>query len=309
MPIDQALPDEAPYGIADWTDFEDNWRDKDAEWLQGLGVPRFSTTAQRDAKLTAPATGRLCFNAEAGYLQLRGASAWADYKPLPLFMTKGEDSATQVLLSHVNAAGKGVAFSGTGPGYEVHVNTNLRAQNGVLVVDTTGVSVKTGAATAKLTTDAAALVSDVQIKAPSMAVTGAVSTGALTATSISAPTAAIPNIMVTGTVTGGVGSFSGAVTAASATIGGVSVASNTVTASSGFVSQGGTFTGGADHALMRRTGGGPNVAVYSDYIRMRTNSGIPYDNNAGAFQNAWIAIVYTADPGATNAPYGSILLT
>ena len=59
---------------------------------------------------------------------------------------------------------------------------------------------------------------------------------------------------------------------------------------------------------MRRTGGGPNVAVFADYIRMRTNSGIPYDNNAGTFQNAWIGIVYIADPGAANVPAGSILM-
>ena len=242
MPIDQALPDEAPFGIADWTDFEDNWRDKDADWLQSLGVPRFTTTAERDAKLTTPAVGRLCFNAQAGYVQIRGASAWADYKPLPLFMTKGEDSATQVLLPHVNASGKGVAFSGTGPNYEVHVNTNMRALNGVLSVDATGVSVKTGSNTAKLSTDNTNLVSDMPVKVPSLNTTGAVTAGTLSATaSVTAASATIPNITMTGTLTGNIGTFSGAVSAASlaatsATIGGVSVASNTVTASAGLVS-------------------------------------------------------------------------
>ena len=333
MPIDQSLPDEAPYGKADWTDYEDNWRDADATWLQDHGILRFTTTASRDTALPSAGPGQVIFNAEAGYLQLKSPSQWVDYKPLPLFMTKGEDSASQVLLSHVNAAGKGVSFSGTGPGYEVHVNTDMRVQNGVMVVDTTGVAIKIGAKTAKLITDATALVSDSPIKAPGLVSDGVITAvGAVTAGSFTAPAATITNINMSGTLTGGI------LNGSRALIGSVnigwdptrSIAVPTEIYGGAFVPNGGYVYGDGNSVLIRQrtpaTGalGGAYVQVnatdthfqgsgsvyMNPYLRIMGGRGIPW-HNAGGTHVAWISpVIYSgSDPGAGNYPDGTLWIS
>jgi hypothetical protein len=325
MPIDQALPDEAPFGVADWTDFEDNWREKDAEWLQSLGVPRFTTSVERDARLTTPATGRLIYNNETGYLQLRGASAWTDYKPLPLFLTKTVDDANQVLLAHTAAAGKGLSFSGVSP-YEVHVNTNFKVQNGVLSVDATGVLLKTGTKTVKLTTSATQLVSDTAINVPSVATLS----GALTAVSISGvTTVSATNVNISGTLTGGV------INGPSGTVGGVALGTmavggaNILNAADGLQSNQGMFYGDATSAYLRQRAvnkgalGAAHVRVTSadvylegtntlvnNQLQIRSGRGIQYLNAANT--TTWYGgpVIYSAtDPGVANVPEGTIWLS
>ena len=320
MPIDQALPDEAPYGVADWTDFEDNWREKDAEWLQGLGVPRFTTTAERDAKLTAPATGRLVYNGQTGYLQLRGVSAWADYKPLPVYLAAITDTSAQVLLAHTGAAGKGVSFTPT----NVHVNHDLLVLTTVLSVTATGMSLKTGTKTAKLTTDATSLVSDSPITAPGFSSTsGGTVTGTLTVGTLSATAATIANITLSGTLSGGV------VNGASGLIGGVTLDGNFAQANLGYVCQNGYFYGTPSSALLRqRTPGtgvpgtayvevssaavkfiGGDTSVENQMKVMGGRSVLWYRANGTQIGNISPVVYSATDPGAANFPDGTLWIS
>ena len=123
-----------------------------------------------------------------------------------------------------------------------------------MVIDATGLTLKIGAKTAKLSTDATNLVSDSPFKAPSIDLSGGtgsvinaagktVDVGTLNATQ-----GTITNISSSGTLTGNVGTFSGVLTGGtvngtSGTIGGVALASNSVTASGGMIAQAGYYSG------------------------------------------------------------------
>src|SRR5437763_16532647 len=149
------IPADPVYGRASWTDYVDNWRKKDAEWIEDRSILRFADVTSRDGTLPTPGVGQMIYLAAGGgTLQLRGASVWQDFKAMPFFLAKTQDDAAQVLIAHTAAAGRGIAFVGTSP-FEVQVNTDFRVQSGVLLVQSSGVSIKTGTRTAKLTTDTA----------------------------------------------------------------------------------------------------------------------------------------------------------
>ena len=203
MSIAEPLP-ESPWGLANWQDYVNNWRELDAEWLMARSILRFQSTAERDNKLTSATTGQVIYNNNPGggelpRLELRAGSSWVPYKPLPIYMTKGEDSASQVLLSHVGAGGKGVAFTPTA----VNVTANFSVLGGVFGADASGITFKTGAKTVKFTTDATSLVSDSPLTVTNL------NAAAITATSLTTPTIGgvtsltAANINMTGTFTGG----------------------------------------------------------------------------------------------------------
>lgn len=325
MPVDQALPDEAPFGVALWDDYADNWRQKDAEWLQSRGILRFATAAARDAAIGTPQEGQLVYNATGSVLQLRKPTGWTDFKPLPANLTTTQDDATAVLIGHSLSSGKGISFGGVTP-FEVHVNTDFKVQNGVLLVQTSGVSIKTGARTAKLTTDALNLVSDSPVSAPSIILTG-------TGTVLSAP----GKTVAVGTLT----ADSAAVT--SGTIGGVALGtsgiggSNLANASGGFQSQQGMFYGDGTSALIRQraanggalgtaqiqvtatdislsgtltSAGTTNLNGVTNFVgqaRVRNGNSIEWYNAASTLLGRSGPVIYSAsDPGAANYPEGTI---
>jgi hypothetical protein len=304
-----------------WTDYEDNWRGKDANWLQSRSILRYANPTARDADLTAPEVGQFVFSADVDILTYRsGTGVWKYYKPLPQYTTTTQDDTSGVALSHLNAGGKGVIL---GPGSPagtglVTLNAPLTVMGGVLTADSTGVTIKTGAKTVKLTTSATDLVSDSPITAPSMTIAGALSAGAITGTSLNAPTGTHTNLSVSGTITGG--TFAGVVNATtvsasgSSTLGGVGLASGIVTATGGLIAQGAYVRGDASagYYSYRNPSGGAvatsAVTVDATYLRFRAPNGIPLDKGDGTHTGAWVggAIVSGSDPGAGNFPNGTI---
>ena len=329
MTMTEPIPSGGQYGVADWQDYVNNWRDADATWLQSRSILRFADNAARTAAFpSVPPAGQFIFNnsavASGGGLEMSNGTLWVSYKAMPANLVKTADDGGQVSISHSGAAGKGIQFT---PTY-VGTNADLRVQGGVLTVDATGVSVKTGAAIAKLTTDATQLLIDKPVSIPSLVLTGAgtvfsapgktIAVGIITA-----DTATINNLTLGGTLTGGV------INGTSGTIAGVAHASNRVTAASGYVSAGGIFYGGATAAVMRQRNTTTGVLaapliqvtdtlaqmvadnIYLDGdVRIRTGSTIYWYNTAGAFKAYGGLVVYsTTDPGAANYPPGTLWIS
>ena len=318
MSVAEPLP-ESPWGTANWQDYINNWRELDAEWLMNRSILRFQSTAERDNKLTSATTGQVIFNNNPGggelpRLELRAGSQWVPYKPLPIYMTKGEDSATQVLLSHVGAGGKGVAFTPTA----VNITSNFSVLGSVFTADASGVSFKTGTKVAKFTTDATSLISDSPLS------TQGLTTTTLSATSVSTPTITgvtsltAANITMSGALSGGTINGTGG------TIAGVKFgtqAAGSVEGAGGLHSQYGVFYGDAVGAVVRqKVPGGAwgayfyvradNMGVYGGHLRIMEGRGIQWWN-AGGVHQAWISPnIYSAtDPGAANFPDGTLWIT
>ena len=322
------LPTIAPYGAADWDDYDHNWRAADAEWLQSRGILRFSNAAQRDGAIVdgglgpTPAVGTFIYNQTEDILNYRSSdNTWKPYRSLPTNMKTVTDTVATVKIAHsaVASGDKGMTFTPTG----ISTDLPLTVLGGVLTADLTGVSIKTGAATAKLTTDATNLVSDKAITAPGIKLTGATNPvidatdknaiiGILDATTINATA-----ITATGALTGG------SITGATGTINGVVFNASWVKADTGFVAQGGYLhgdasngylryrnptTGAAGAALVRIDTG--NVWIDGGYFRITGGRGIPWHNSAGT-HTAWISpVIYSAaDPGAANYPDGTLWIS
>lgn len=323
------IPD-VQYGKADWRDFIDNWREADAEWLQARTILRFQTTASRDAALGGALPGQMVFNAETAILEIKGASSWLPYKPMPIFTVKTQDDASQVSISHINAAGKGVNFLPSG----VTVNADLTVHSGVLGVTTTGVTFKTGSKTVKFTTDAASLLSDSPISAPSLSLTGAgtvISAPGKTVVtgSVIADSGAITNISMTGTMTGGI------LNSTTGTIGGVALASSSATAgqvsgangAQGFHSGQGQFYGDSAGAVMRQRSAGVWGAAYAKVwptdVELNSSTitfngqtkfmggrSVNWYNAAGTHVAYCGPTIYSpTDPGVANFPDGTIWIS
>ena len=327
----EPIPD-AQWGIANWQDYVNNWRDADAEWLMARTILRFQTNAERDAKLPSPGLGQVIFNADpsSGTLEIRGPASWVPYKPMPVYLVKGADSASQVLISHLSADGKGVSFTPT----NVNITANFTVLGGVLGADPTGVTVKTGGHPAKLSTDASNLVSDSPIKAPSIISDGALSAGAVTASSITVSgTSTLAGVTLSGTITGGTISPTTVVNGASGTIGGVKLGTtdiggaNIVSASEGIQSQLGMFYGDSTGAYLRQRaankgGLGPahvkvtdttvalegTVTQVNNQLQVRGGRSIAWYNAAGTQLGNSGVVVYDTNVNlpAANYPEGTI---
>lgn len=330
MTITDPIPD-TQWGRGNWQDYINNWREKDAEYLQARTILRYHNAGDRTTDWGAtPSFGQITYNETAIAL---GGGNYADRpemyskqhaKWVPLMMldniTSTKDDSAGVALSHKLAGGKGVIFEPA----RTQMDNPIWIMGGVLGVDGTGVTVKTGAKTVKLTTDGANLISDSPISAPGLITGGTLSvTGAFTAGSISTPgTATLANITMSGTLTGGV------INGSSGTVGGVAMASNIATASAGFVAQAGYHygDGGAAYMRYRNPSGG---ALGSSYFQTNATDAYVGGNNflisastdtwiqggkairwydTGGVHRAWIAptIVSGGDPGAGNYPDGTI---
>jgi hypothetical protein len=330
----EPIPPGGQYGQATWQDNVNNWRKVDGDWLQNRSILRFTDVAQRDSVLTAPAAGQVIFRADAAAvpadgLEVRVGTAWIPYRGLPQNLSKVTDSATQVVLAHKDAAGQGVVFNSTGG---VGVNTDFTVRGGVLKVEASGVSIKTGAVTAKLTTDATYLLSDKPLSVSEIKLTGS-ATPVFDATgkqvkvgSLLVDTAAtIPAITMSGTLGGG-----GYITGGKGLIGGVDLGNLNAgyVQATGLITSGGWFYGGSTSAVMRfrdpanGSAGGSYISVldggiYFDGGTTYLRNTVQIDNGTAPIRqvvwktpgaDAYLGpVIYqAADPGAANYPNGTL---
>lgn len=234
-------------GKADWTDYQDYWRDDDAEWLQERSILRYATTAARTTEWPSPAPGQVTYNQATDQLEHFSATAptkWIGVLASQHLTVTPKTSAADsdpVSLGHKGAGGNGFQFFPTVSSENkiAMPNAYLDIGGGAIVAKPAGLTVtgtstlattvlKTGAKTVTLTTDVDSLVSD---------------------SKITAPAASIGNLTVTGTFSGGGASV---VNANSGTIGGVVLSANQANASAGFVSQAAIFYGSATQARIRQ---------------------------------------------------------
>lgn len=311
------------WGKANWTDFENNWREIDAEYLQARSVLRFQNAAARDASLGAGSAGMVAYNDEFDRLEWRSkAGGWKPVLPMPNNLAVPQDTAGVVSFAHGLAAGKGIQFTPA----DIKVTGPLDVLAGLAKIDATGLTLKVGAATALLSTDADNLVSSVPLKVPSLVLTGAgtvldatgktIAVGTLNATALNAT-----NLGLSGTLTGGV------INGTSGTIGGVVFGTNAANAPTGFYSGTGggvgVFHNDATKALIQsrsapstfragRIEVDDNVGLFGTLINLNADTAVRnktikwYD--AGNTQRGQYAVsIYSAaDPGAANFPEGSI---
>jgi hypothetical protein len=177
-----------------WTDFQDNWRAVDAHWIRARVVNVFDNLAARTTALTSvtPLVGALSYLQNIDSLEMyKSTGAWESVRYPNLSVT----GTTALTLRQVSA-GSGIILQNDGYAAIEKLNAGL----GVMLVGTAGVSVKTGARTVLLATDATQLTIDSPVK-----VTGALTaTGALSGTSLAltAAVTGVTNITATGTIQG-----------------------------------------------------------------------------------------------------------
>ena len=317
------------WGKADWIDFEHNWREKDAEYLQSRVILRYQNAAARDAALPAPERGMVIYNDTTGKLELRGATSWFPLTPLPINLIPGPDTSTAAGLSHSTAGGNGIIF---GPS-DIKVAQPIDVLTGLFKIEASGITVRTGSTTAVLTTDADSLVSSVGLKAPKITLTG---TGTVISAvgkeievgTVNAAQVVTTNMGVSGTLTGGV--FNGT----TGIIGGVGlgvVPTGTpaaplgqVEAHNGFLAQAAMFTSDGASALVkaRSLPGGAakaglvqvddNVSLNGTEINYLANGivrnkTLRWADSGGVLRGQYATSIYSAtDPGAANFPEGTI---
>ena len=318
----------SPQGKADWTDYQDYWRDDDAEWLQERSVLRYATSAARDAQWTTPSPGQVIYNQFTDQLEHFAATSPTKWIGVLASQHLGISPKTTAsdndpaVLGHKGAGGGGIQFFPTiSSENKIALTTNayLDIGLGAIVAKPGGLTVtaptalgattfKTGAKTVALSTDADALVFDSKIEAPD---------------------AAFAAMSLTGTFAGGVSSI---VNANSGTIGGVTLASASVSAPSGYVSSAGYFFGSGTQARIRqRDTASPftlgtagfditdiSIMALGTYFDMSTQprvfgarSTYYYSGASGAAAGTLLGyggpVIYSAsDPGAANYPNGTI---
>jgi hypothetical protein len=315
--ITEPIPD-LQWGKGNWQDYVSNWRTRDTGWMQERLILRYQTTALRNTDWPAPQAGQVTFNGETGLLEMWSSAKNAWLRSLMFqYLLSNKDDAAGVSLFHTGSGGKGVQLTPTSLLVDAPTTNFL---NGVHTVDATGMTLKVGARTAKLSTDATALVVDSPLKATSVAADSAAIAGAISAGSLAAASATITaSLTMTGATING-GTFTGAVNGTTITgsgagnIGGVALAGGVLTAPSGVISAGAYLRGDANTGFLsyRAAGGAvsaPTVTVDNTYVRFRANNGMPVDKHDGNHTGGWVGVVFTSDPGAANAPTGSILLT
>lgn len=330
MTITEPLPD-LQWGKGAWQDYISNWRTRDTGWMQERLILRYQTPAARTADWPAPKSGQVTYNDTTGLLEMWSQTKSAWLRSLMFqFLLSNKDDAAGVSLFHTGSGAKGVQLTPTSLLVDAPSTNWL---NGVGVLDVTGLALKVGAKTAKLSTDATNLVSDSPIKAPSLASDGAISAvGAITAGSLSAASATFTtSLTLTGaTVNGGI------LNGASAAINGVQIgnavahgAGGVRADAQGYHAQQGAFYGDGSGAFVRQRNpsggayGAASLQVTSDrtnvasdmyintgYLRIMGGRGIPW-HNAGGTHQAWISpCIYSGpDPGASNFPDGTLWIS
>jgi hypothetical protein len=312
MTVTEPLP--GNYGLANWVDYVNYWRESDAEWIQARANVRVADNTMRDGLSVTP--GQVVYNAASDRLELRtAANAWRPQTPFPASLVVTEGATTTI--SHNASAGKGVIYGPT----EVGINHQLNVLNGVLTVpaDSSGVTIKTGAKTVKLSTSATDLVSDSPVSAPALTLSG-------TGTVLSAPGKAIAVGTITAdTSTLGAASATTLAVSGVATMGGTLGVSGVLTANAGVVTNAAIHTGDASGAVIQQRNSGTGAlgaaklvvltaAVETSGGPLNVRSGmsmyggnvINYFDAGGTQRGNFAPHYYGADPGVGNVPEGSI---
>ena len=150
------------YGTATWQDFNNNWRKKDADFLQSRSVLRYDTTAARDAITPAPAAGTTIYNFQTDRIEYRTKTATWN----ALYHVNGlviEPVSADHRVRHPSNA-SGLLFTPT----QMVAQVPLVTAGNELKFEASGLTISTGDKDAKLTTDTTSLLSDTAIVAPSV---------------------------------------------------------------------------------------------------------------------------------------------
>lgn len=313
------------WGKSNWTNYVDYWRDNDAEYLQARTILRYHNPTDRDADNPTPLSGQVVYNEADDLLYYRSKdNTWKRYGPMPFNMAPSVDATTGVGLKHAAAPGGVLFTSPTGtPASVVLAQVPLHSTGSAVILDGTGITLKIGAKTVKLDTDATSLHSDSPISA-----SGFVG-GTLTGSSLSVSTATVSglltaqgNVAVTGTVSAAIGS----------NIGGVLFADQSINAAKGVQSAGGILVGtvssikisagtlaapGASYEevtatdiLLHATGTTPIGNINLDGQPFITAKAINYRNTAGTVTKPIAPSFYDAgSPNVADYPDGTIWIS
>lgn len=247
------------WGKSNWTNYVDYWRDNDAEYLQARTILRYHTMGDAATDNPTPLTGQVVYNELDDMLYFRSKgppTAWKRYAPLPFNMNVPLDAATGVTLQHSSAPGGMIFTSPTGsPASVVLAQVPLHAVGSTTILDSTGITLKTGPKTIKLNTNATQLVCDSPISATSLV--GGVLT-ANTSLTVNGPAT------VTGLLTAqGLSVTSSLAAAIGSNIGGVTFGDQSVNVAKGIQSVGGVLFGTASSI---RIGAGTLAAPSAGYV-------------------------------------------
>ena len=308
----------ADYGIADWVNNTDNWREEDAEFIQKRLVIRWASNASRTSSGGNDlGEGSVSYLANSKSLQVNttgDGNGWSTVVHSKL-VTVTDTSTTDVQLKHSSSSAGGIRLYADG----VFVDSRLAigGSNGspkTVIDGTAGISLNYNGGAGVITTNSTAGGTVV------ISATNGVSVNKLavssTANFTSTVTVASAPINVTGS-----GSISTPALAVSNSVSPVTIGSGGLTAASGVVSAlsfSTTAVGGESYSLansgLSRTA---NAALISISNNTPTVSGANIDlkvpsNGVVRFQagnySAPVAgwMVSNAVPGSTNAPDGTI---
>lgn len=286
------------WGLADWTDYLNNWTEGDAEYLQKRSVVRYETTGARDGGIGSE-VGAVTYINDGTYGRLQMCGKTGTYRDLlaPINLSLS-DTASVV----------GLSLTGGSAVVQVKASSVELGPSQALIVNSTGVSIKTGANTVVLTTDGTQLVSDTALSVPSLASSGAITgtsfTGSVAATTVTASSSITVGAI---TLTNATGAIAATTVAASSTI----TATTSVTGGTAKLA-----TTSSTAELSSTTGGhGAYVRLTADALVKgtvaRLHGDTRYINNAaGSLTDTKIAGIVVAASGAglvaTNYPEGTI---
>lgn len=268
------VPDSNPtVGFVDWRDVIDNVRELDLEWLQNRTVVRFDSVGAANSYAGDPAKvpgsleeGQVVYFIGPKQLAVKTGASTYKYALLSGLLTVADAGA---IASISNAGTGGITLPADG---SVGVPL-LKVAVDKVVADSAGLHLKTGTATANLTTSATDLVSDIPIQAPVLKAAGAIQaasaavSGAVTAASAAVSTlsvsgaASVGTLAAASTITTPANITAGGLIASALSIGGGNVVINNTGISvvgnetiSGALSTGGSITVGSGGNLVANSG-------------------------------------------------------
>lgn len=206
------VPDSNPtVGFVDWHNVVDNVRELDLEWLQNRTVVRFDSVGAANSYAGDPAKvpgsleeGQVVYFIGPKQLAVKTGASTYKYALLSGLLTVADAGA---IASISNAGTGGITLPADG---SVGVPL-LKVAVDRVVADSAGLHLKTGTATANLTTSATDLVSDIPIQAPVLKAAGAIqAASAAVSGAITAASAAVGSLSASGVAS--VGSLAAATT-------------------------------------------------------------------------------------------------
>lgn len=268
------VPDSNPtVGFVDWHNVVDNVRELDLEWLQNRTVVRFDSVGAANSYAGDPAKvpgsleeGQVVYFIGPKQLAVKTGASTYKYALLSGLLTVADAGA---IASISNAGTGGITLPADG---SVGVPL-LKVAVDRVVADSAGLHLKTGTATANLTTSATDLVSDIPIQAPVLKAAGAIqAASAAVSGAITAASAAVGSLSASGvasvgslaaatTITAGGNVTAGGLIAPAISIGGGNVVANNTGINvvgnetiSGALSTGGSITVGSGGNLVANSG-------------------------------------------------------